>query len=221
MITPITIGIAEDHPMLRKAMINMLSDHPGIEPVLEVSNGSELLEALQNENIDVLLLDITMPVLSGLQILPLIQSLYPDLKIIIYSSHIEEKIIIESFENGANAYLTKNEDVEVIIDAIYQVYETGFYLNKHLPKELIDEFKKRHKCTVKKDKNQITCREKEILKLICEGYSNNEIGQKLFISIRTVENHRKSIFTKTETKSLADLVIYAVRNGHFIIKDTN
>jgi DNA-binding NarL/FixJ family response regulator len=221
MTTPITIGIAEDHPMLRNAMIRMLSDEPDFQPILEASNGSELLDALTKKQIDILLLDITMPVLSGLQILPQIQRLYPELKIIVFSSHLEKKIIIEAFQNGVKAYLTKNVDFEKIIEAIYHVYESGYYLNEHLPKELYEDIRKRQKCIEKQCNNELTIREKQILKLICEGYSNNIISQKLFISIRTVENHRKHIFDKTSTKGLADLVIYAVRNGYFIIKDTN
>lgn len=221
MTTPITIGIAEDHPMLRKAMISMLSDIPDIEPILEASNGSELLDALKNKQIDILLLDITMPVLSGMQILPIIQGHYPDLKVIIFSSHVEKKIINESFQNGAKAYLTKNADFEKIIEAIYQVCEFGYYLNEHLPKEIYEDLKKRPNCAQLERNSELTAREMQILQLICEGYSSNKISQKLFISTRTVENHRKHIFDKTNTKGLADLVIYAVRNGHFIIKDIN
>jgi len=219
MIAPIKIGIAEDHPLLRNALIDLLNEEPGFEIVLKASNGSELMSALQVNKPEILLLDIAMPILNGLQALTLISQQYPELKVIIFSTHFEDKIVCKSFNCGARGFVSKNADFTEIVDAIYQVEEFGYFPNEFLSKKIIDNLKKNIDYSNHDLKTQITNREKEILKLICEGFSNNEISQKLFISIRTVENHRKSIFVKTKTKGLADLVVYAVRQGLFIIED--
>lgn len=219
MIAPIKIGIAEDHPLLRNALIELLNGEPGFELVVEASNGSELIAALQVNKLDILLLDITMPILNGLQVLTLISEQFPELKVIIFSTHYEDKIVSESFNCGARAFVSKNADYTEIVDAIYQVEEFGYFPNEFLSKKIIDNLKKNKQFLTHNLKIKISNREKEILKLICEGFSSNEISQKLFISIRTVENHRKSIFVKTKTKGLADLVVYAVRQGLFIIED--
>ena len=219
MMCPIKLGIAEDHPTMRKALVDNLSIVPNFEVVLEAVNGSDLLGKLKESQPDILLLDLAMPILSGTQVLPMVKSTYPELQIIIFSSHSEEEIILNAFMNGADAYLCKYAEMDEIIKAIEDVHEKGYFINEHFKKDLLSKFKPTGKSESIASKDDLTKREIEILGYMCKGIPNKIIAQELFISVRTVENHRMKIFEKTKTKGMVELLIYSLKNGLFIISD--
>ena len=176
------------------------------------SNGSQLLNdiALQQVNFDVLLLDLSMPNTDGVEALQKCISLNAPFKIIILSSHVNDSIIIKMLDEGAAGFLAKNEDPAVVVDTIRKVWQKGFHINDYILTLV------RHRRLNNKKKAfhaDLSGREIEVLKLICEEYTNKEIADKLFISTRTVEGHRKSLLEKIECKNTAGLVIYAIENG--------
>lgn len=219
MLESIRFAIAEDHPAMRKVLRESLSDIPDFEFCFEASNGSELIGLLEIDEPDVLILDLSMPILSGRTALAIINERFLKVKVIIFSSFYDEVFVHDAFKNGASAYLSKHADFEEIVEAIYAVTDVGVHFNEYCTIESFERLKSQHPVNHISNHHNLTKREKEILRMICSGLTNSEIAQDLFISIRTVENHRKNIFEKTETKGLADLVVFAIKRGLFVISD--
>jgi DNA-binding NarL/FixJ family response regulator len=213
MKAKIRIGLVEDHKIVRQGVVSLLEDEPEIHVQFDVSNGLEALEAIKKKKIDVLLLDIEMPILDGKQTLKKVMEKYTDISVIMFSAYNEIAVVSECIAFGAKGFLPKNCDYNKLLDAISSVHEKGFYFDDVVSKALVSDVLSRRQYTIDKVQNPLSTRELSIIILICDGLKNKDIAEKLFISIRTVEGHRKKIAEKTETTNVVELVVYAIKHG--------
>lgn len=211
---PITIAIADDEALFRKGMKMILNSYDKLNVILEAEDGEDLIQKLKDaENLpDILLLDLKMPKLNGIEAAKIIREQFPKIKIIVLSTHFSRAFIINMIELGAASYLPKNSEPEEVAETIEAVYSKGFHYNSQVMAFIRENM-------LSKDKPkasfyyELTNREKEILQLICEQYTTPEIGQKLFISPRTVDGHRNNLLSKLGCKNIAGLVVFALQNN--------
>jgi DNA-binding NarL/FixJ family response regulator len=206
--------IADDHKIFRQGLKLVLTDDHHLKCIGEAASGVEVMEQLNKEQPDVILLDLKMPDMDGIETTQKIRALYPDLKIIILTMHNDEHFILHLMELGANGYLIKNADAEEIKKAIHSVFESNYYFKELVSTALLRKVSQ-HKNMDPKFRHSIELNEREIevLKLICEENTAAEIGEKIFLSARTVEGIRASMMQKIGVKNIAGLVIYAVKHG--------
>lgn len=210
----IKYAIADDHKIFRQGLRFALSDESAIECIGEADNGISLLQLLEKEQPDVVLLDLKMPEMDGMQTTQEIRKLYPDMKIIMLTMFDDEHFIIHLMENGANGYLIKNAEPDEIKTAIRSAYETGYYFNDLVSNTMLKSLVKKEKASPRfKQEIKLNERETEVLKLICQEHTAAEIGEKVFLSARTVEGIRANLLEKIGVRNTAGLVLYAVKNG--------
>jgi DNA-binding NarL/FixJ family response regulator len=213
----ITIAIADDQMLFRRGMAAIINGFEDMMVVCETDNGRKLLTFLETttQKTDVILMDLSMPELNGIDTMKIIHEKYPDQKVIILSVHNEEKFVVHLIELGANAYLFKNAEPEDVENAIRGVVEKGFYFSESLmltfQKRLNN--KKTHVSVHDNIPIALTIREVEVLNLICQELTAQEIAEKLFISVRTVDGHRNNLLEKTGARNTAGLVIFAIKNN--------
>jgi DNA-binding NarL/FixJ family response regulator len=212
--TVIKVAIADDHTLFRTGVKTSLSSRKDIQMVAEAENGMQLLNLLKHVQPDVVLLDIQMPIMDGLTTLPEIKKLYPGIKVIMLSMHNDHSMISKMMEIGANSYLTKESGSEMIYEAIKAVYEQDFFFNDVTNKALLNGLRTKRTMEASMPPDvQLTEKEVHILRLMCEEKSTKEIADIVDLSPRTVEAIRDKLKTKTGTKSMAGLVMYAVKAG--------
>lgn len=209
----ITIGVIDDHILFRKGMISLLEEYPEIKVVLEAGDGIELLEKLKVKQPDVLLLDIEMPNMNGIEATEAVRKKYSEIKILPLTMHNEEEFVIHLMEKGASGFLLKDFGIETIVDAIYSAHETGYYFNDKVSKTMIKNLMRGKVVKPMFNKHVLDEREVEVVKLICKELNSKEIGDKLCISVRTIEGIREKILTKTGAKNIAGIVMYAMKNN--------
>lgn len=209
----IKVAIADDHTLFRSGVKTSLSARKDIQMVAEAENGMQLLNLLKHIQPDVVLLDITMPIMDGLATLPEIKKLYPDIKVIMLSMHNDHSMISRMMEIGANSYLTKESGADKIYEAVKSVYENEFFFNELTNKALLSGLRNKTYSDNRTMDVQLNEKEITILKLMCEEKSTKEIADIVDLSPRTVEAIRDKLKTKTGTKSMAGLVMYAVKAG--------
>ena len=209
----IKVAIADDHALFRTGVKTSLSAKSDIQMVAEAENGMRLLNLLKHVKPDVILLDIQMPIMDGLATLPEIKKLYPDVRVIMLSMHNDHSVISRMMEIGANSYLTKDSDAEVIYQAIKSCYESEFYFNDLTNKALLNGLRMKKVEVQPEQEIQLNDKEITVLKLMCEEKSTREIASMVDLSPRTVEAIRDKLKTKTGSKSLAGLIMYAVKAG--------
>jgi DNA-binding NarL/FixJ family response regulator len=213
-MTPILYVIADDHEVFRQGLKLVLSDDPALQFIGEVANGRALLELLEQQAPDVILLDLKMPVLDGFEATREIRKLYPEIKILILTMHDEEHFILHLLEAGANGYLLKNAHPKEIQEAIHAVYENKYYFNDLVNTTLLKNLVQKNIALPSfKPSENLAEKEIRILELICQEYTSAEIGEKVFLSARTVEGIRAGIMEKVGVRNIAGLVMYAVKNG--------
>jgi len=213
-MTQIKLAIADDHKIFRNGLKSALEDSPDLELIIEASNGKELIGQLVDKTPDVILMDIKMPEMDGKQTTEYVHQHYKDIKVLALSMHNEDKYIVDMMKAGASGYLLKNAEPEEIIDAILTVHHKGFYFNEHLSVTLVKQLVgKNHGDSKGPDTVELNDREIEILRLVCQECSNQEIADKVFLSVRTVEGYRARLFEKTGSRNLVGLVIYAIKHG--------
>ena len=212
---PINLAIADDHKIFRNGLKATLEDCPDFNLMIEASKGKELIGLLADHKPDVILMDIKMPEMDGMQTTAHIHQNFKDIKVLALSMHNEDKYIVDMMKAGASGYLLKNAEPEEIIDAISTVYNKGFYFNEHLSVTLIKQLvgPGSHNENGGQLAVDLNDREIEILRLVCQEYSNQEIADKIFLSVRTVEGYRARLFEKTGSKNLVGLVIFAIKRG--------
>lgn len=211
---PINLAIADDHKIFRNGLKSTLEDCPDLKLLIEASNGKELIGQLAANTPDVILMDIKMPEMDGMQTTAYIHQHFKQIKVLALSMHNEDKYIVDMMKAGASGYLLKNAEPEEIIEAIATVYNKGFYFNEHLSVTLIKQLVGPGSYNEAPGQNvDLNDREIEILKLVCQEYSNQEIADKIFLSVRTVEGYRARLFEKTGSKNLVGLVIFAIKKG--------
>jgi DNA-binding NarL/FixJ family response regulator len=209
----IKVAIADDHHLFRTGVRTTLSTRKDIQMVAEAENGMQLLNLLKHIQPDVILLDIQMPIMDGLTTLPEIKKLYPDIKVIMLSMHNDHSMISKMMEIGANSYLTKESDSETIYRAIRTCYDEEFFFNDLTNKALLTGLRNRRDPEPDPEDVQLSEKERTVLKLMCEEKSTKEIAELVEISPRTVEAIRDKLKIKTGAKSMAGLVMYAVKAG--------
>jgi DNA-binding NarL/FixJ family response regulator len=213
-MNPITILLADDHDVVRKGMKMLLEDETSVKVIGEASDGLDAVEKVKNLMPNVVILDLTMPNMNGIEAAKIISEQYPDVKILIFSMHNNREYIVNSVENGANGYLLKDTGKEELMRAIRVVSEGRKYFPPEISEVIIDELLA--KTASNQDNSgkpifqKITPKEKQILSMIVQGLNSREIADKLFLSIRTVDNHRANMMKKTKAKNTADLVMMAI-----------
>lgn len=210
----INLAIADDHKIFRNGLKATLEDCAEFDLVLEASNGKQLIGLLTATTPDVILMDIKMPEMDGIQTTSYVKQHYPQIKILALSMFNEDKYIVDMMKAGASGYLLKNAEPEEIIEAISTVYDKDYYFNEHLSLTLIKQLNVPAKnISPSQHLADFNDREIEVLKLVCQECSNQEIADKMFLSVRTVEGYRARLFEKTKSKNLVGLVIFAIKAG--------
>ena len=209
----IKVAIADDHALFRTGVKTSLSSRKDIQMVAEAENGMQLLNLLRHIQPDVVLLDIQMPIMDGLTTLPEIKKLYPDVKVIMLSMHNDHSMITRMMEIGANSYLTKESDSETIYKAIKTCYEEEFFFNDLTNKALLNGLRNKKPAEPVPQEIHLSDKEITVLKLMCEEKSTKEIADMVDLSPRTVEAIRDKLKSKTGVKTMAGLVMYAVKAG--------
>jgi len=214
----IGVAIVDDQHLFRQSLATLIQTVDNLTLVADAGNGQEFADMLSGiaEQVNVVLVDLDMPVMNGVVLNKLIQKNHPDIKVIILSAHTEERIMAQMLEDGAAAYLAKNCDKDELILAITTVHTAGYYINKVSLKALKNSSYIKNISLQQQDHSQLlTIREIQVLQLICQEFTNAEIADKLFISVRTVEGHRNKLFEKTGCQSTAGLVIFAIKHKFF------
>jgi DNA-binding NarL/FixJ family response regulator len=209
------IVLADDHAMFRQGIKNILEGADDLEVVGEEGDGLNLLELLRQVTTDMVILDISMPKLRGLEAIREIKMISNDVKVLILTMHNDEEYVYSAMSAGAEGYLLKEDADTELFAAIEKIRKKGHYLSPLLSGEVAFELiQASRKRQLTPPSDPLTTREREILKLIAEGAANKEIADLLYISIRTVENHRANIMRKLNIRHTANLVKYAIRKGY-------
>ncbi|MFD0697511.1 response regulator [Paenibacillus sp. GCM10027628] len=217
MSTNIKIMIVDDHDMVRVGLRTYISLEPGLEVIGEASNGKEALDQLDQLKQkgsplmpDIILMDLTMPVLDGISATKLICETYPQMKVIMLTSFLEEAKVVEAVESGAISYMLKTVSSDQLIHAIQSAYRGMPVMNSEVSLALTRGIRQRN---AQPEEEGLTTREREVLLLIAEGKSNKEISEELFISIKTVKTHVSNLLMKCELEDRTQLAIFAHRKG--------
>lgn len=208
----INIIIADDHKMFREGLAELLSKSKDLNIIGGAGNRDEILALLDSQNIDVIIMDIDMGEISGITLTAEIRALRPQIRVLALSMHGEKNYIVKMLEAGASGYILKNAGKEEMMNAIRTVANGDTYLSSQVSARLIDHITNPEK-KQKQEGIPLTEREIEVLRLIADEYSNSEIANKLFISIRTVDTHRRNLLEKLQVKNTAGLVKYAINKG--------
>lgn len=211
----INVIIADDHVLYRAGVKTALSSKKDIKVIAEADNGMHLLTVLRSFQPDVILLDIQMPIMDGIGALQEIKKLYPDVRVIMLTMMDDHSMITRLMELGANSYLTKTSDSEIIYEAIRTCFTQEYYFNSLTNKALLSNLRQKSQVLPQKlvvEDARLTDKEITVLKLMCEEKSTREIAQAVELSPRTVEAIRDKLKTKTGAKSTAGLIMYAVKH---------
>ncbi len=214
----IQLGLVDDHNLFREGIKSLLDKISDVNLVLEAVNGKDLFTKLKNDVPDVILLDLEMEEMNGVDATLKLQEEYPEVKILILTMHKEERMISYLMEIGANGYLLKDTTREELEEAIKTVYKKGFYFNEFVSQALLKGLKNKSgkPLTIGKDYH-LTAREIEVLELIAKEYTTAEMAEKLFLSVRTIEGHRKNLISKLGVKNTAGLLIKAIKEKLIVI----
>lgn len=211
----IRIGLVDDQKLFRQSLAALITGINGFELVMEADHGVDCLDKLKNLPAppQVILMDMEMPEMDGMELNTKLHEQYPDIKVIVLSVHARERLIARMIEAGASGYLFKNCDKDELITAIQTVVSSGYYINAQVLKAIQQNAgqKDRTMRVGSKIPVELSSREKEILNLICREFSNAEIAEKLFISVRTAEGHRNNLLVKTGCRNTAGLVLFAIK----------
>lgn len=204
--------LVDDHALFRRGLAGLLAARAETEVSGEAADGVEFLEMLPDTEADVVLLDIDMPRMGGIEAAAKALEIRPDIKIITLSMHGDEDYYFRMVSQGVKGFLLKNSDIDELVNAICVVAEGGSYFSQELLQNLVGSLKALPQ-QAEEESDQLSERELEVLLLVCLGLSNQEIADKLFISKRTVDKHRANILAKTGCRNTANLVAYAIKNG--------
>ncbi|WP_430410089.1 response regulator [Kordia sp.] len=214
----IKLGLVDDHNLFREGIKSLLDKISDVTLVLEAVNGKDMFTKLKNDVPDVILLDLEMEEMNGVDATLKLQETYPDVKILILTMHKEERMISYLMEIGANGYLLKDTTREELEEAIKTVVKSGFYFNEFVSQALLKGLKNKSGKPLKIGKDyHLTARELEVLELIAQEFTTAEIAEKLFLSVRTIEGHRKNLISKLGVKNTAGLLIKAIKEKLIVI----
>lgn len=208
------IILVDDHTLFRNGLKGLLNRYPECEVVGEASDGMEFLELLEKTPCDIVLLDIDMPRMNGIEAVQRALARYPELKVVTLSMHGDEEYYFRMVEAGIKGFLLKNSEIDEVRAAVTAAGSGGSYFSQELLRSLVGSLKSSTPGqTADQDTETLSERETEVLLGICKGLSNQEIADELFISKRTVDKHRANILDKTGCRNTANLVVYAIKNS--------
>lgn len=215
----IRIAIVDDQNIFRESLSLLIHSVPGFRLIAEAADGFELLDLLSrlSELPHVLLMDMNLPGMNGVELHAQLKTLYPKIRVIVLSVHTQDKLITKMTAEGVAGYLAKNCDKKELTLAIKSTYETGFYINAQVLRAMQETSKRRNKTFnhLNSPPADLSERELQVLQLICKEQSSAEIAEQLFLSIRTVEGHRNNLLLKTQSRNTAGLVLFAIRHQLF------
>ena len=210
---PIRIFITDDHSVVRSGLVALIEKEDDLEIVGEASSGHEAIKLIDEKAFDVLVLDISMPDARGTKVAEEILKKKPKLAIVVFTMHTEEHYLREFFRIGARGYVLKKSTPNELINAIRAAYRGEDYVDPAMANLMISPYVGRPVTSRLSRLELLTAREREVCQLLAYGHTNPEVGEKLCISVRTVEAHRNNIMMKLELDSRADLVHFAIDNG--------
>ncbi|NJC24915.1 response regulator transcription factor [Neolewinella antarctica] len=210
--SPIRIAIVDDQKLFRGGLKMILDGTEDIEVVFEAGHGEQFFERLAFEPVQLVILDVEMPGMDGIATLEQLQRERPEIHVIMLTMHDSDRLISHLMGLGASGFLLKDEDPEVVIEAVRRVVQEGLFFRDYVSKALLKGGRSRQKAVGYRGPD-ISDRELEVLQLICQELTSKEIAAQLFISVRTVEGHRRSLQDKTGAKNIVGLVLFAIRQG--------
>lgn len=208
------IVLADDHVLIRHGIKNIISQDPSLEIVGEVCDGEELLVYLKGDVPDMLILDISMPKMSGIDLAVAIKKKWPGLKILMLTMHNNKQFFYRAMSAGADGYLVKNDSGEEILQAIKKIRAGRTYIAPSLAEDFTEDVLNAYRKQAASPFRDLTKREKQVLALVVEGHTSKAMAGILNLSARTVDHHRSNLLKKFNMKNSVDLVNYAVRNGY-------
>ena len=208
-----TIVLADDHNVVRQGLRALLEGEPDLSIVGEASNGLEAVELAERLRPNVLVVDVMMPGLNGLEVTREVTQRSPLTRVIVLSMHANEAYVLEALKNGAVGYVLKDSCADELVQAVRQARTDRYYLSSPLSERAIASYVQRAKKASLDPYDTLTTREREVLQLAAEGHTSAEIASRLFISARTVETHRANLMHKLGLTNQIDLVRYALRRG--------
>lgn len=208
----IKIAIADDHQMFIDGIKSLLKGNKNMLVSVEATNGEQLLSLLKEQQTEVILMDVNMPVMDGIEATKQVKKLFPEIKVIMLTMFSSKDYIEKLLRVGANGYVLKNTGKEELTTAIEKVMQGESYFSKEVTERIMEGLQGK-KAENNPHMVELTEREKDVLRLIAQELTSHEIADKLFISFHTVETHRKNLISKLQVKNIAGLVKYAVQNG--------
>jgi DNA-binding NarL/FixJ family response regulator len=211
----VRVLLVDDHVVMRQALRMLLEAQAELEVVADVENGREAVAAVEKLNPDVVLMDVVMPGLNGLEATRQIRRTNPSTRVVMLSGFVDEDQLLESLRSGASGYIVKRSDVSELVLAIQTVHRGNSYFSSALSEgfDLAEVLYQAKKTDNRTGVDALTPREREVLQLIAEGYTNQGIANELYISVKTVEAHKAHIMTKLHARNRTDLIRYAIRKG--------
>ena len=208
------VMIADDHLIMREGLRALLESHEGIEVIGEATNGQEAIDQVGSLKPDIILMDISMPVMNGLEATRAIKKANPEVKILILTMHEGEAYFFNILEAGASGYFIKGGSASDLVTALQVVHNGNVFLYPSMAKKLLVDYLQRAETGLDRENlNGLTPREQEVLKLVAEGYNNQEIGTQLSLSPATVQTHRSNIMGKLNLHRRTELTKYAIKHG--------
>lgn len=211
--TPIRIILADDHQIVRQGLRMLLEAEPDMVVIAEACNGREVLKQAQELLPDLIIMDVTMPELNGIEATRQILAIAPGIKVIALSMNSDSRFVLNMFRSGVSGYLLKECSQGELVKAIHTVIKEKTYLGPGISDIVIKDFLTGWQTTNDSAFSKLTPKEREVLQLMAEGKSTKQIAESLYISIKTVESHRKQVMDKLEIRSIAELTKYAIREG--------
>lgn len=217
MTEKISILITDDHPIYCSGIVNILKTLSEVEKVRECHSGKEAISTLQRQHYHIILLDIAMPEMNGIEAAQIIKERFQDTEIIILTSSNSRRQIVDLLSMGVSGYVLKNTDKKELVTAIHSVLSGDLYLTPEV-KEIYTDFLLEHSMSKhgKGKEVELTSREVQILEQICQQYTTVEIAKNLYLSPATINNHRYNIGRKIGTNNVVGMVLFAVKNGYFV-----
>lgn len=213
----IKVLIVDDHQIVRDGIKRIIKDEDTIELIGSVGSGNEALDFISNNKPDIVITDLSMPNMSGIMLTEKINKSYPDIKVLILSMYNNEEYVVSAIQAGAKGYLPKQDSTtDILLEAISKIAEGDEFYSPSISKKVIKSYINNAKNSGIGDiakKYQLTSREKEILKLYVEGFTNNEIAEKLNLSVFTIKTHKNNIMQKYNFKSNVQMIKFALRNN--------
>lgn len=208
-----TVLLAEDHNLVRQAIKFMIEADPDFSIVGEAADGLEAIELVDRLKPEILVVDVMMPGLNGLDVTKQVVQRFSETRVIVLSMHADEAYVLEALKNGASGYVLKESSIENLLDAFRQIRSGMLYLSPPLSQRAIQSYTERAQDSALAPYDELTAREREVMQLTAEGFTSSEVAKRLFISPRTAETHRANLMRKLNLRSQAELIRFALRKG--------